>query len=364
MPTYASGLSAQVGAVAEVAYGTPVTVTHFYEFLSENFVFNPTWLDGQGLKANQAFKRSTRTVQSQFDVNGDLTMEHTSGEAANAVADSMGFWWKWALGSTLTTPTVVVGTAFQQIHTNGSKAGQFITVQVGRPQISGVTVQPFTYTGVKCTQWDFSCSDNQIAQLKLTFDGRTELTSTALAAASYPVPNGLFSFANATLMTLGGTATTTAGLTSIAGGSAISSLVNSITITGATPMKVTRFGLGNAGLKGEPIENAIPTITGTLGTEFFSRTELYDTFKTAGTTPLQIDFTKFDSAGNDANGAAAGANPYRLSILLPAVKFKTASVPVTSPDVIPQSVGFEAFDDGTTNPVIQIRLVSKESSAI
>ncbi len=132
MPTYASGLSAQVGAVAEVTYGTPVTVTHFYEFLSENFVFNPTWLDGQGLKANQAFKRSTRTVQSQFDVNGDLTMEHTSGEAANAVADSMGFWWKWALGSTLTTPTVVVGTAFQQIHTNGSKAGQFITVQVGR----------------------------------------------------------------------------------------------------------------------------------------------------------------------------------------------------------------------------------------
>src|SRR5260370_13080021 len=165
-------------------------------------------------------------------------------------------------------------------------------------------------------------------------------------------------------MTLGGTATTTAGLTSIAGGSALGSRVNGITLTGSTPMKVDRYGLGNAGLKAEPIENAIPTITGTLSTEFFSRTELYDVFKASGTNPLQIDFTKFDSAGNDANGAAAGANPYRLSILLPAVKFKTASANVTSPDVIPQSVGFQAYADATRNPLTQIRLVSKESTAI
>ena len=186
MPTYASGLSGQVGAVAETTYGTPVTVTHFYEFLSENFQFVPAFLDGAGLKSGQAYNRATRTVVSQFDVNGDLTMEHTSGEAATAVADSMGFWWKWALGSALTTPVVVLGTAFKQIHTNGSKAGQYITCQVGRPQISGVTVQPFTYTGVKCTDWEFSCNDNQIAQLKVTFDGQTELTSTGLAAASLP----------------------------------------------------------------------------------------------------------------------------------------------------------------------------------
>src|SRR6266566_8648345 len=145
MPTYASGLSGQVGAVAQSAYQTPLTVTHFYEFLSENFQFNPAWLDGMGLKAGQAYNRASRTVVSQSDVNGDLTMEHTSGEAANAVADSMGFWWKYALGSALTTPTVVLGTAFKQVHTPGSKAGQYIACQVGRPQISGVTVQPFYY---------------------------------------------------------------------------------------------------------------------------------------------------------------------------------------------------------------------------
>ena len=71
------------------------------------------------------------------------------------------------------------------------------------------------------------------------------------------------------------------------------------------------------------------------------------------------------SHGNDANGVAAGPNPYRLSFILPSVRFKTGSVAVNSPDVIPQSIGFQAYDDGSgTNPVIQVKLVSKESSAI
>lgn len=364
MPVYASGLSGQVGTVAET-YGTPATVTRFWEFLSENFVFDPNYLDGQGLKAGQAYNRASRTVQSQFDVNGDITMEHTDGSAASAAADSMGWWWKQCLGSSVTTPTVVLGTAFKQVHVNGSKAGFAATMQVGRPQISGITVQPFTFTGCKVTQWDFSCSDNQIAQLKATIDAQTESTSTGLAAASYPTPNGLFSFADAKTFKIGGTATTSGGETTIAGGAAVQSRVTAITITGATPMKTDRYGLGNAGLKGEPIENAIPTITGTLTTEFFDRTEFYDKFKSGATVPFQLDFSHFDSAGNDANGVAAGPNPYLLSFILPAVKFKTSAQNITSPDVIPQSVGFQAYDDGSgSNPVIQVKIVSKEAVAL
>ena len=365
MPTYASGLSGQVGTVVESTYGTPVTVTRFWEFLSENFVFNPNYLDGMGLKSGQAYNRASRTVQSQFGVTGDLTMEHTDGSAASAAADSMGWWWKQALGSAITTPAVITGTAYKQIHTNGSKAGFFSTMQVGRPQISGTTVQPFTYTGCKVTDWEFSCSDNQIAQLKCTVDAQTELTSTGLAAASYPTPNALFSFKDASNFKLGGTATTSGGETTIASGVAVTSRVTGIVMTGSTPMKVDRYGLGNAGLKGEPIENAIPTITGTLTTEFFSRTELYDVFKAGTTTALQLDFSHFDSAGNDANGASSGPNPYLLSFILPAVKFKTGAMNISGPDVIPQSIGFQAYDDGSgTNPVIQVKLVSKESSAL
>ncbi len=365
MPTYASGLSGQVGVVTAPSYGDSATVvTRFYEFLSENFVFNPNFLDGQGLKAGQAFNRATRTVMSQFDVNGDLTMEHTDGSAASAAADSMGLWWKHSLGSSVTTPTQIgATTAYKQIHTPGSKAGLFATAQVGRPQISGVTVQPFTQIGVKITDWEFSCSDNQIAQLKVTCDAQTELTSVALAAASYPVPNGLFAFSDAANFKLGGTATTASGETTIASGVAVQSRVTGITITGSTPMKTDRYGLGNAGLKGEPIENAIPSVTGTLQTEFFSRTEFYDVFRANTYQPFQLDFSHFDGAGKDAGGVASGPNPYLLSFIMPACRFKSAGVNISGPDVIPQSIGFQAYDNGT-DPVIQVKLVSKEAVAL
>ena len=80
---------------------------------------------------------------------------------------------------------------------------------------------------------------------------------------------------------------------------------------------------------------------------------------------LQCDFTKFDASGNDANGVASGPNPYRLSFIFPAVKFKTAEATIGGPDVIPQQIGFQAYDDGSgTNPVIQVKLVVKSRSAI
>jgi hypothetical protein len=357
MPTYASGLSGQVGTVTAPSYGDSATaVTQFYEFLSENFQFVPNFLDGMGLKAGQAFNRGSRTVQSQFDVNGDLTMEHTDGSAGTAAGSSMGFWWKHALGSSVTTPTVIATTAYKQIHTPGSKAGLFATVQVGRPQISGVTVQPFTYVGAKVTDWEFSCNDNQIAQLKLTFDGQTESTAVSLASASYPSPNALFSFADGTNFKLGGTATTSAGETTVASGVAVGSRVTGITITGSTPMKQDRFGIGSSGLKGEPIENGIPTITGTLTTEFFSRTEFYDLFKAKTPTVMQLDFS---------HGDAGSGNPYLLSFIFPYVLFKSGAVNINGPDVIPETIGFQAYDDGGgSNPVIQVKLVSKQSAAL
>lgn len=364
MPTYASGLSGQVGVVTAPSYGDSATaVTRFYEFLSETLTFNPNFLDGQGLKAGQAYNRASRTVMSQFATAGDIVMEHTDGSAPTASADSMGLWWKHALGSSVTTPVQIgTTTAYKQVHTPGSKAGMYLTAQVGRPQISGVTVQPFTQLGLKITGWEFSCSDNQIAQLKVTADGQTESTSVALAAASYPVPNGLFAFSDATNFKLGGTPATAAGETTIASGVAVQSRVTGVTITGATPMKTDRYGLGNAGLKGEPIENAIPTITGTLSTEFFSRAEFYDVFRANTVQPLQLDFSHM-VGGNDAGGVAAGPNPFLLSFIIPACRFKSAAVNIGGPDVIPQSVGFQAYDNGV-DPVIQVKIVSRESTAL
>lgn len=349
MPTYGSGLSHQFGVKAETTVGTAVAVTNFYEVLDESMVFIPTWLDSAGLKAGQAYKRVTRTVQSRFDVNGDVTVEHTD-------KGNMGLLWKHCLGSTVTTPTqIAASTAYKQIHTPGTKAGFALTVQAGRPQ-PDTTVRPFTFNGCKVSSWTFSCSDNQIARLKASFDGWGESTATGLVTAAYNATAGVFSFADATNFKIGGTATTAAGETTIASGVSIATVSKGITITGSTPLAVDRYGLGNAGTKREQIENGVPTITGTLDAEFTQRTEIYDLFKANTTAALQLDFS---------HGDAGTSNPYLLSFIFPAVKFKTATIGVNGADILSQQINFEAFDDGSgTNPVMQVKLVSTDTAAL
>jgi hypothetical protein len=351
---FGSGLSAQLGVANESTWGTPVTVTKFYELLSETLKHEPTWLDSAGLKAGQSFTRASRVAQSRVDVNGEITLEHADRGAAGG--GGMGQWWKHALGSAITTGTVIATTAYRQTHVPGPKTTFGQTIQVGRPQTDG-TVKAFTYEGCKVSQWVFSCSDGEIAQLALTISGQQELTATGLAAASFPTGVGNFSFADASVFTLGGTPTTAAGRTTIAGGVPIVTVAKGITLTGATPMATERYGLGNAGQKKEPIENGISTITGTLDAEFTSQAEIYDLFKANTTTAIQLDFVK---AGTDAGSG----NPFRLSFVLPAVKLKAASVNVGGPDILGQSIEFQAYDDGTTNPVIQVELVELANTAL
>jgi hypothetical protein len=356
MPTYGTGLSSQIMVAAETTVGTQVVTTTAYEFLNENFVYAPTDLDGQGLKAGQAFERVSRHVRARTDINGDFTVEHSD-------KGHMALLWKHALGSTLTVPVVIgATTAYESYLVPGSRAGLGLSVQVGEPQ-PNATVIPFTYSGGKITQWDFSVTDNAIAQLKLTMDAWNVDTVAALTTAAYTASAGVFTFADASTFKIGGTPSTTSGKTTIAAGSTLTTLFSGMTLTGSNPMKVDRYGLGNAGIKKEQLENAIPMITGTLDGEFTSRTEIYDLYKSNTATSLQIDLTHFDGAGKDAGGVASGPNPYMLSFILPSVKFTSITANTAGPDIVAQKVAFKAFDDGSgTNPVIQVHLVSTDTT--
>lgn len=353
MVAYGSGLSAQIGFAAEAtgAVGTPVTGSmNHYEFLDESLMWEPTWLESEGLKAGQAYKRASRTVVSRYTISGDATFE---------VADRghMGLLWKHALGSTATGASALgTGGAYRQIHTPGSKSHLSLTAQVGRPQ-PDATVRPFTYGGIKISEWEFSVSDGEIAQLKLTFDGWNESVSTSLVAASYSAAAGVFTFADSGtgsggVFTLGGTATTsTGGLTTVASGAPVNTVIKGFTLTGTTPMATERYGLGRGGEKREQVENDVPTITGKLDGEFTDRTEIYDLFKSNSTLPLQLDL---------AHGDAGASNPFRLSFVIPAIKFKKAETNVGGPDIVEQSIEFEGYDDGS-NPPIQVLLVSTDT---
>lgn len=351
MPSYGSGLSAQLGFVAETAVGTAVAVpTRYFEFLDESFEYMPTWLESAGLKAGQAYKRSSRVVQSRYTVEGDVTIEAVD-------RGGMGLLWRHMLGSQTTTATQIGTTgAYVQVHTAGARTGLSLTGQVGRPQ-PDATVKPFTYYGLKIPKWEFTVSDGDIPTIALTFDGWGESTAITLGTASFVAGATPFTFADSGTtgggrFTLGGTVTTTAGATSVTSGVAVATVVREFTLAGEAPMAVERYGLGNGGTKREQLENDIPTLTGKLTAEFGSQSEIYDLFKSNSSTPLQLDF---------AHGTAGGSNPYLLSLILPSVKFKKAGVIVKGPDIVSQEIEYEAYDDGV-NPVIQVRIISVDTT--
>lgn len=337
-----SGLDGQVGFATETTWGTAVTVTRFPEFNSESLKKEVTWLEPAGLRVGTKAKRVSRIRQSRTWVSGDVELD--------LVTLGMGMLVKHMLGSTVTTTTLVSGSAYKQVHTPGNYVGLGLSVQVGRPEPSG-TVRPFTFAGCKVTGWEFTLEDNAYPKLKLSLDGKSETTATGLAVAAYLAGAAAFDFSQATLK-LGGVVTTTAGETSIASGVTVATIVKSFSLSGATPMATERFGIGNAGLKAEPLENDIPTNTGSLGAEF-NRTELYDLYANNTTTALQMDLT----------GAAITGGNYLFSIICPAVKLKAAAPNVNGPDIVQMSTDFEVYND-ETNPTIQIKIVSTESSTI
>jgi len=268
----------------------------------------------------------------------------------------MGLLWRHCVGSATTTPTQIsTTTAYQQVHipSTSGKTGLGLSVQVGRPQPDG-TVRAHTYRGCKVVGWEFSCNDGQIAQMKVTLDGWRETTATALATASYTAAAGVFSFEDASTFTLGGTASTggSPSQVTISGGTAVSTLVKGVTLTGTTPLATERFGLGNAGVKQAQADNGFPTVVARLDAEYTSRTEIYDLFKNNTTTAMQLDFSQ---------GDAGGTNPFRLSFIIPAAKIMQAAPNVGGPDLVQQSIDLEAFDDGTNAP-FQVRLVSTDTT--
>jgi len=340
MPSGA-GLDAQLGVGAEATWGTGVTPTRFLEFLSESMSMEPTYLDSAGIRAGQRYKRVSRVIQSRRTVSGDIQIEYgTKG---------MGLLWKHALGSAISAPTLLVTPAYEQVHTPGDFRGLGLTVQIGRPEPQSALVKPFTYLGCKVTEWEFAVEDGSIPSLTLTLDGRDENTVTALTAASYTAGVGIFSFANAQLK-LGGTAATAAGKTTITGGAAATTIVQSMTVHGTTPFAAERFGLGNAGLKGQQIENDIPTITGSFAAEF-NKAELYDAFAQNTTQAVQMLLT------GSALGASGSVDT--LEITMPACKMKSASPQVGGPDIVSMTTEFEAYYD-ETNPPIQVRVISSD----
>jgi hypothetical protein len=338
-----SGLDAQLGIKAETTYGTPVTVDRFVEFDSESLVWSPNWREPSGLRPGRRFKRLSRLAKTREGVSGGMQMQVATRD--------MGLFFKMALFSQVTTPTTIVAPATKQIHIPSDLITS-ATIQIGRPEPQSTTVRAHTYTGCVCTGWELSVDDGETLNLSMDFDGRTESTATALATASYTAGVEVFDFSDSSNFKLGGTASTTSGLISVASGVAVPGVVTAFSLSGDNSMALERYGLGNQGLKNAPRINDFAAYTGSLTAEY-DRTTWYDPFKVGTGFALQQDFI------GSAIGATGSNNT--VSLIAPKIVIKGAGPQVGGPDLVTQTVEFEVYDDEVNAP-LQVVLISADAT--
>ncbi|MGH7239683.1 MAG: phage tail tube protein [Candidatus Saccharimonadales bacterium] len=340
-----SGLDAQVGVKTEATVGTAVTVDRFFDFDTAELVLEPSYIEGTGLQAGRKFKSVNQVGIARRTATGKFQVP--------VMQKGYGWFWKHFIGSTGTAVVVSGGTlAFEQYHTAGDLSGISFTTQIGKPEPDTGTVKPFTYNGCKITDWDLTFADNALTVGTFTVDGWDEDTAPALASASYATDNVQWSFADVSVFKIGGTPTTTSGVTSISGGVNVSSVVSQVVLTGKNNLKIDRFGLGNAGIKKEQLEVDFTSITGTFTAEYNSA-DFQSEFEAGTTTSLQLD---------SIGPVIESTTNYKLSVILPAIKITKAPAVVSGPGLVTVAGEFMVYDpDDGSNPPIQIHIVSTDT---
>lgn len=342
-----SGLDAQFGAKDEATVGTAVTVDRFFDFDSSDLAFDPSYIEGVGLQAGRKFKSINQVGIARKSAGGKIEIP--------VMQNGFGWFWKHFIGSDGTAAQVAGGTlAYEQYHTPGDLLSKSFTCQVGKPEPDSGTVEPYTYNGCKITDWELTFEDNAKTLCNFTIDAWDEDTVASLATASYTDSNIEWDFADVSLFKMGGTATTTSGVTTMASGTSVTSVVTSLSLSGKNSLANERYGLGNSGTKKEQLENDFTSITGAFKAEF-NHSDFVSDFSAGTTTAIQITST---------GGTIESSTVYTLDIIIPAVKITKAPVAISGPDLVTVDGEFMVYDpDDGSNPAIQIHIISTDSTA-
>jgi hypothetical protein len=189
-------------------------------------------------------------------------------------------------------------------------------------------VQAMTQQGMKISTWELSSQVDGLLLLKLTFVGQDEVTTVALAVASYATTE-LFSFVGGVL-TVGGVATD----------------ITKITISGDNKLAGKRRYMRGSALMKEPLEEGLRDYKITVDLDFtdLSHYNRYVSSTAAGaiatlvatwTAPTLIGATTFPSVVVTAQAARQdGETPN-----------------VQGPKLLVQSLPFKVLYDGTNSPV-------------
>ena len=330
---------ASVGTAVESTYGTPVTVTRWYEFVDESFDYEKTVKQGAGIRVGSKVARSGRRVVTQTQAKGDLSVELTSKGLGTLLQTCFG----------AGVSTLVSGSTYQQNFTLGTGATPpSMTVQKGLVRADG-TVDPYTYNGGVVDSFEIDCPHGDIAKLKAAFIFRDMLTATAYAAPSYVTGGSLFHFAQGTI-TVGGTVTAPTTTALATGGTAVAN-VRDFNVKVDNKLTADRFTYNAAGKMLSPTYG-LRDIGGKLTIEYTDRT-LTDAY--IADTPLALTLT-FTTTEALSTGFS------QLQITLPEIKLNGEVPKANGTDLITLSVDFDVLDNLTATQPIWVSLRTADTA--
>mgnify|MGYP000843997838 CR=1 FL=1 len=330
---------ASVGTAVESTYGTPVTVTRWYEFTDESFDYEKTVKQGAGIRVGSKVARSGRRVVTQTQAKGDLSVELTSKGLGTLLQTCFG----------AGVSSLVSGSTYQQNFTLGTGATPpSMTVQKGLVRADG-TVDPYTYNGGVVDSFEIDCPHGDIAKLKAAFIFRDMLTATAYAAPSYVTGGSLFHFAQGTI-TVGGTVTAPTTTALATGGTAVAN-VRDFNVKVDNKLTADRFTYNAAGKMLSPTYG-LRDIGGKLTIEYTDRT-LTDAY--IADTPLALTLT-FTTTEALSTGFS------QLQITLPEIKLNGEVPKANGTDLITLSVDFDVLDNLTATQPIWVSLRTADTA--
>jgi hypothetical protein len=315
--SFTTGLGAQIGLAAEATYGTYKAPNRFFEFTSEGLNLSRGFVLSSQLRAGRMYQSATRRTATTRSASGPVAFEVPSA--------GFGPWLNLIHGETVVPAKEGATSMYKQVHNIGTTDPfqKSATVQVGRPNTAG-TVDPYSFPGSIATALEFSLQTGGLLECTATLDNRNEVTSEALATASYPTGLESFNFVQAKVKVGGSELTEARGVT--------------ITLNG--PRDTSRFYLG-AELKAVPLTNAFNGAALSLTVDYGGST-LYNFFAKAETPAVEVII----------QGVAVEAIKKELKFVFAACGLDGDSPNVSGPGILGQTIPIVVLDNATNPPVV------------
>lgn len=337
-------LDCSVGLKKETTYGTAVTVDRFPEFVDESFAWNPTFVQGVGMRVGSRLARSGRRVLAKQSAGGDLNVE--------LLSKGLGPLLEALFGTAVSTAVPAQSGVFQQLYTpTTTDPLNSYTIQKGIPTLGGGAATPMTFLGAVCTSGEFSASNSDIVKLKTSWDAKEVKTDIAYAAPSYVVGGELFHFAEGAI-TIGGSQTPPT-TTALATGGTVAATIEDFSVSFDNKIDDGGFTLGGGGKRVRKPVVGLADAKGKVTAEY-SDTILRDAYLNQTPLALTLTFTSPTVIG-------ATAHPV-LQIHLPDIRLEGELPKSAAGSPVKQSIDFTVLDGLVAGSPIYVALVTTDAT--